>query len=69
MVPVVGARRACRRAGDAGAEAVGGAAHLQHGARAGQPDDIAGSVLYLASPAARYVTGTVLVVDGGYLAL
>jgi NAD(P)-dependent dehydrogenase (short-subunit alcohol dehydrogenase family) len=33
-----------------------------------QPDDIAGSVLYLASPAARYVTGTVLAVDGGFLA-
>lgn len=33
-----------------------------------QPEDIAGSVLYLASPAARYVTGTVLAVDGGFLA-
>jgi NAD(P)-dependent dehydrogenase (short-subunit alcohol dehydrogenase family) len=33
-----------------------------------QPDDIAGSVLYLATPAARYITGTVLPVDGGFLA-
>jgi len=33
-----------------------------------QPDDIAGSALFLCSPAARYVTGTVLAVDGGFLA-
>jgi NAD(P)-dependent dehydrogenase (short-subunit alcohol dehydrogenase family) len=33
-----------------------------------QPDDIAGSALFLSSPAARYVTGTVLAVDGGFLA-
>jgi NAD(P)-dependent dehydrogenase (short-subunit alcohol dehydrogenase family) len=33
-----------------------------------QPDDIAGGALFLASPAARYITGTVLAVDGGFLA-
>ena len=33
-----------------------------------QPSDIAGSAVYLASPAAHYVTGTVLAVDGGFLA-
>ncbi len=33
-----------------------------------QPDDIAGSALFLASPAARYITGSVLAVDGGFLA-
>lgn len=33
-----------------------------------QPDDIAGGALFLLSPAAHYVTGTVLAVDGGFLA-
>ncbi|WP_265286668.1 SDR family oxidoreductase [Verminephrobacter eiseniae] len=33
-----------------------------------QPEDIAGSTVYLASPVAHYVTGTVLAVDGGFLA-
>lgn len=33
-----------------------------------QPDDIAGGAVFLCSPAAHYVTGTVLAVDGGFLA-
>ena len=31
----------------------------------GRPEDIAASALFLASPAARYITGQVLAVDGG----
>jgi 3-oxoacyl-[acyl-carrier protein] reductase len=34
-------------------------------ARMGQPEDIAQAVVYLASPMANWVTGQVLVVDGG----
>ncbi len=37
-------------------------------ARWGTPEDIAGPVLFLASPAARFITGHTLAVDGGYLA-
>lgn len=35
--------------------------------RWGTPEDLAGGVLYLSSPISAYVTGTVLVIDGGYL--
>ncbi|MBT4512352.1 MAG: SDR family oxidoreductase, partial [Chloroflexi bacterium] len=35
--------------------------------RPGEPDDIAKVVLFLASAAADYMTGGVLLVDGGYL--
>lgn len=40
-------------------------AHAQPVARSGQPDDIAQAVLFLASEAAGFVTGTSLIVDGG----
>jgi 2-deoxy-D-gluconate 3-dehydrogenase len=36
--------------------------------RFGTPDDVAGAVLYLASPAANLVTGHVLLVDAGWTA-
>ena len=35
--------------------------------RAGSPDDVAPAVTFLASDAARYITGQTLVVDGGFL--
>jgi len=37
--------------------------------RQGDPEDVSGAILFLASPASRYVTGTSLVVDGGYTAV
>jgi 2-deoxy-D-gluconate 3-dehydrogenase len=36
--------------------------------RWGQPDDLAGAVVFLGSPAADYVHGAVIPVDGGWLA-
>lgn len=36
--------------------------------RWGQPDEVAGAVVFLCMPASRYATGTVVAVDGGFLA-
>ena len=35
--------------------------------RWGQPQDLAGAALFLASPASDYVTGTIVTVDGGWM--
>jgi NAD(P)-dependent dehydrogenase (short-subunit alcohol dehydrogenase family) len=35
--------------------------------RIGDPDDVAGAIVFLASPAGRYITGQKIVVDGGTL--
>ena len=37
--------------------------------RIGQPDEIGGAVVFLASDAASFITGTTLFVDGGYTAV
>jgi NAD(P)-dependent dehydrogenase (short-subunit alcohol dehydrogenase family) len=37
--------------------------------RLGQPDDLVGAVLFLASDESRWVTGSTVTVDGGYLAI
>ena len=53
-----------------GTQAVGGPFTEPHRiplGRPGKPDDIAAAVLYLASPAASYVTGQLIAVDGGFL--
>ena len=34
--------------------------------RLGKPEDIAGAILFLTSPAAAWITGQTLPVDGGY---
>jgi NAD(P)-dependent dehydrogenase (short-subunit alcohol dehydrogenase family) len=35
--------------------------------RWGKPEDLVGPALFLCSPAAAFITGAVLPVDGGYL--
>jgi NAD(P)-dependent dehydrogenase (short-subunit alcohol dehydrogenase family) len=37
--------------------------------RIGMPEDLVGAVLFLASDESRWVTGSTVTVDGGYLAI
>jgi len=37
--------------------------------RIGEPKDVANAVLFLASPAASLITGTTLLIDGGWTIL
>ena len=37
--------------------------------RPGRPEDVQGAAVFLASPAAAYVTGALIVVDGGYTSM
>jgi len=37
-------------------------------AQFGEPDDLIGALVWLCSPAARFVTGTVIAIDGGFSA-
>ena len=50
---------------DAGRKALGELHPLGH---VGEPDDIAMGVVYLASDESKFITGTELVIDGGYTA-
>ena len=42
-----------------------GSGHLAFPGRFGQPEEIKGTVLLLASEASSYMTGSVIVLDGG----
>ena len=37
--------------------------------RAGEPPELQGTVIYLASDASSYMTGNIMVIDGGYTCL
>jgi NAD(P)-dependent dehydrogenase (short-subunit alcohol dehydrogenase family) len=57
-----------RTVGDDMAAAKAATAALHPLGHMGEPDDIAWAVVYLASEEAKFITGTELVIDGGYTA-
>ena len=56
--------------GNAGGVTERGQAILDHtpAGRLGEPDDVTGALLWLVSPAAAFVTGAIIPVDGGFAA-
>lgn len=64
MVETAMAERALRLLGPEQSERI----LRQHPMGLGKPEDVAGAVCFLLSDASRYVTGSCLVVDGGYSA-
>jgi NAD(P)-dependent dehydrogenase (short-subunit alcohol dehydrogenase family) len=65
LTPMVEAHFARQTDPDAARQA---AEELHPLGRLGDPDDIAWAAVYLASDQARFVTGSELVIDGGYTA-
>jgi 3-oxoacyl-[acyl-carrier protein] reductase len=59
---------------DMAADALAGAERERRNAesplgRIATPEEVAAAIVFLASPAARFITGAILAVDGGYLAV
>jgi NAD(P)-dependent dehydrogenase (short-subunit alcohol dehydrogenase family) len=66
----LGAQNRALLVDDAGRPTARGEAILAHtpAGRFGEPGDIGGAAVWLCSPASRFVTGTVIAVDGGFSA-
>ena len=64
----LGAQNRALLVDDAGRPTARGEAILAHtpAGRFGEPGDIGGAAVWLCSPASRFVTGTVIAVDGGF---
>ena len=58
----------CQRSGANKAEIVAEEAALQPLGRLGQPEEVAELVYFLASDKAKFITGSLQVIDGGYTA-